>query len=117
MPTTTQTSEEWWINDQTPDNPFGKSEDYEAFLTYVGALNRSLTPAIAAQPLRINVHELNNHPDYKAAAIGALDLWSSVTPLRFEIVAPNWANPATAAPFPATAMSASASGSTTPSRT
>ncbi|GGF57198.1 hemolysin [Paracoccus acridae] len=86
MPTTTQTSEEWWINDQTPDNPFGKSEDYEAFLTYVGALNRSLTPAIAAQPLRINVHELNNHPDYKAAAIGALDLWSSVTPLRFEIV-------------------------------
>ncbi|MFC3631313.1 M10 family metallopeptidase C-terminal domain-containing protein [Paracoccus angustae] len=86
MPTMTQNSEEWWINDQTPDNPYGKSEDYEAFLDYLGALNRSLTPAIAAEPLRINVQELNNHPDYKAAAIGALSVWSSVTPLEFEIV-------------------------------
>ena len=84
--TSTQNTEEWWINDQTPDNPYGKSEDYDAFLDYLGALNRSLTPANAAEPLRINVHELNDHLDYKAAAVGALALWSSVTPLRFEIV-------------------------------
>ena len=67
---------QWWVNDQTPDNPFGKSDDYEAFLNYVGALNRSLTPAIAAGTLRINLHELNDHPDYKAAAIGALEAWT-----------------------------------------
>ena len=53
MPTPAQTSEEWWVNDQTPDNPFGKSDDYEAFLNYVGSLGRSLTPAIAQQPLVI----------------------------------------------------------------
>lgn len=86
MPSPVQTSDQWWVNDQTPDNPFGKSEDYEAFLNYVGALPRSLTPAIAQGVLRINVTELNNHPEYKAAAIGALTMWSSVTPLRFEIV-------------------------------
>ena len=86
MPTPAQTSEEWWVNDQTPDNPFGKSDDYEAFLNYVGSLGRSLTPAIAQQPLVINVTELNDHPDYKAAAIGALTMWSSVTPLEFQIV-------------------------------
>ncbi|WP_370470457.1 M10 family metallopeptidase C-terminal domain-containing protein [uncultured Paracoccus sp.] len=83
------------MNDQTPDNPYGKSDDYEAFLDYLGALNRSLTPAIAANPLRINVTELNDHPDYKAAAIGALSMWSSVTPLQFEIVDDAAWNPAT----------------------
>jgi Ca2+-binding RTX toxin-like protein len=86
MPHPSQTSDQWWINDQTPDNPFGKSEDYESFLNYLGALRRSLTPEIAAGTLRINVYDLNNHPDYKAAAIGALQMWSSVTPLKFEIV-------------------------------
>lgn len=86
MPSTTQTSDQWWVNDQTPDNPFGKSEDYEAFLDYVGALRRDITPEIASEPIVINVQELNNHPDYKAAAIGALQMWSSVTPLEFEIV-------------------------------
>lgn len=86
MPSQIQNEDQWWVNDQTPDNPYGKSEDYEAFLDYVGALNRSLTPEIAAEPLRINVHELGNHPDYKAAAIGALDMWAKVTPLQFEIV-------------------------------
>lgn len=86
MPSPVQTNDQWWVNDQTPDNPFGKSEDYEAFLNYVGALPRSLTPAIAQGVLRINVTELNDHPDYKAAAIGALQMWSTVTPLRFEIV-------------------------------
>jgi Ca2+-binding RTX toxin-like protein len=86
MPHPSQTSEQWWINDQTPDNPYGKSEDYESFLNYLGALRRSLTPEIAAGTLRINVYELNDHPDYKAAAIGALQMWSSVTPLKFEIV-------------------------------
>lgn len=85
MPSESQ-NEEWWVNDQTPDNPFGKSEDYDAFLNYVGALNRSLTPAIAQGTLKINVSELNNHPDYKAAAVGALTMWSQVTPLKFEIV-------------------------------
>lgn len=76
----------WYVNDQSPDNPYGKSEDYEAFLDYLGALDRSLTPEIAAEPLVINVTELNNHPDYKAAALGALELWAQVTPLRFTIV-------------------------------
>lgn len=38
MPFPTQMNDQWWVNDQTPDNPFGKSEDYEAFLDYVGAL-------------------------------------------------------------------------------
>ncbi|WP_299652638.1 M10 family metallopeptidase C-terminal domain-containing protein [uncultured Tateyamaria sp.] len=76
----------WWVNDQTPDNPFGKSEDYEAYLDYLGALPRSLTPEIAAEPLRINVSELSNHPDYQEAAVGALEMWASVTPFEFEIV-------------------------------
>lgn len=76
----------WWVNDQTPDNPYGKSEDYEAYLDYLGALNRSLTPEIAAEPLRINVEELSNHPDYQEAAVGALEMWASVAPFQFEIV-------------------------------
>ena len=79
-------NDQWWINDQTPDNPFGKSDDYEGYLRYLGALNRSLTPAIAAGTLRINVTELNDHPGYKAAAIGALETWATVTPLKFQIV-------------------------------
>jgi Ca2+-binding RTX toxin-like protein len=86
MPHPSQTSDQWWVNDQTPDNPYGKSEDYDSFLDYLGALGRSLTPAIAAGTLRINVYELNDHPEYKAAAIGALQMWSSVTPLKIEIV-------------------------------
>ncbi|MGF9763162.1 M10 family metallopeptidase C-terminal domain-containing protein [Microvirga sp. 0TCS3.31] len=86
MPNPSQPSDQWWVNDQTPDNPYGKSEDYESFLDYLGALGRSLTPEIAAGTLKINVYDLNDHPDYKAAAIGALQMWSSVTPLKFEIV-------------------------------
>ncbi|MGB3314605.1 MAG: hypothetical protein WBB85_09340, partial [Albidovulum sp.] len=86
MPNSTQESVQWWINDQTPDNPYGKSDDYDAFLDYLGALNRSLTPAIAADPLVINVSELSDHPDYMAAAVGALQMWASVTPLEFQIV-------------------------------
>nr|WP_284284148.1 M10 family metallopeptidase C-terminal domain-containing protein [Mesorhizobium amorphae] len=86
MPNPSQTSDQWWVNDQTPDNPYGKSEDYGSYLDYLGALPRSLTPAIAAGTLRINVSELNDHPDYKAAAIGALQMWASVIPLKFEIV-------------------------------
>ncbi|MFV0300512.1 MAG: M10 family metallopeptidase C-terminal domain-containing protein, partial [Paracoccus sp. (in: a-proteobacteria)] len=95
MPSPIQADEEWWVNDQTPDNPFGKSTDYDAFLDYLGALRRSLTPAIAAEPLVINVSELNDHPDFKAAAIGALQMWSSVTPLVFEIVDDRPFNPTT----------------------
>ncbi|MCV3274176.1 M10 family metallopeptidase C-terminal domain-containing protein [Roseobacter sinensis] len=79
-------SETWWVNDQTPANPFGKSDDYEAYLDYLGALPRSLTPDIAAEPLRINLSELSNHPDYQDAAVGALEMWASVTPFEFEIV-------------------------------
>lgn len=86
MPNASPTNGPWWVNDQTPDDPYGKSHDYEAFLDYLGALGRSLTPEIAAGPLRINVTELNDHPEYKAAAIGALEMWSQVTPLQFEIV-------------------------------
>jgi Ca2+-binding RTX toxin-like protein len=86
MPIPTPTNGQWWVNDQTPDNPYGKSDDYEGFLDYLGALDRSLTPAIAQGTLRINLHELNDHPDYKAAAIGALEGWAAVTPLKFVIV-------------------------------
>ncbi|AGS25564.1 hypothetical protein REMIM1_PE00478 (plasmid) [Rhizobium etli bv. mimosae str. Mim1] len=81
-----QTADEWWVNDQTPDDPYGKSEDYEAFLDYLGALPSSLTAEIAAGTLRVNLYDLNDHPEYKAAAIGALKMWPSVTPLKFEIV-------------------------------
>ena len=77
---------EWWVNDQTPDNPFGKSEDYEPYLDYLGALSRSITPEIAAEPMRINVQELENHPDYQESAIGALEVWAATTPFQFEIV-------------------------------
>lgn len=86
MPATTDSNTDWWTDDQTPENPFGKSEDYEGFLDYLGALGRSLTPEIAAEPLVINLTGLNDHPAYKDAAIGALEMWSSVTPLQFEIV-------------------------------
>ncbi len=86
MPNTSQSNDPWFVNDQTPDNPFGKSDDYGSFLDYLGALDRSLTPEIAAGTLRVNVSELDDHPEYKAAAIGALQMWSSVTPLKFEIV-------------------------------
>jgi Ca2+-binding RTX toxin-like protein len=95
MPVSTPTSDQWWVNDQSPDNPFGKSEDYEAFLTYLSDLDRSLTADLAAGPLRINLTDLNDHPDYKEAAIGALEAWSSVTPLEFEIVDDAAFNPAT----------------------
>jgi hypothetical protein len=86
MPNPIQMSDQWWVNDQTPDNPFAKSADYEAYLDYLGALDRSLTPEIAAGPLRINVSELNDHPEFKVAAIGALQSWASVTALEFVIV-------------------------------
>jgi Ca2+-binding RTX toxin-like protein len=86
MPSSSQINDQWWINDQTPDNPYDKSDDYEAYLDYLGALDRSLTPEIAAGTLRINVSELNDHPEFKAAAIGTLTMWASVTPLKFEIV-------------------------------
>jgi Ca2+-binding RTX toxin-like protein len=79
-------NQDWANTDQSPDNPYGKSTDYESFLGYLGALPRPLTPTQAHQPITINVSELNNHPDYKAAAIGALQQWAAVTPLQFTIV-------------------------------
>lgn len=54
MPPVNQTNDEWWVNEQTPDNLFGKSEDCEAYLDYLGAPDRSLTPEIAAEPLVIS---------------------------------------------------------------
>src|SRR5882757_8195024 len=72
-----QALNDWQNIDQTPDNPYNKDTDYEAFLTYLGALTRPLTPAQAQSPLVVNVSELNNHPDYKEAAIGALQMWST----------------------------------------
>ena len=81
-----QTTPDWVVNDQTPDNPYGKSTDYEAYLDYLGALKTKLTPEIAAGTIKINVFELNDHPDFKAAAIGALEQWASSTGLEFEIV-------------------------------
>ena len=86
MPPSSQNSDQWWVNDQTPDNPYGKSDDYDAYLDYLGALDRSLTPEIAAGPLRINVSELGDHPEFQASAVGALRMWASVTPLQIEIV-------------------------------
>ncbi|EJN01629.1 M10 family metallopeptidase C-terminal domain-containing protein [Phyllobacterium sp. YR531] len=72
--------------DQTPDNPFGKSTDYEAFLDRLGTLSRQLTPEMAANPIKINLEELNDHPEYKLSAQQALEQWSAVTPLKFEFV-------------------------------
>ena len=81
-----QTTPDWVINDQTPDNPYGKSTDYEAYLKYLGDLKRPLTPEMAQSPLKINVFELNDHPEFKAAAIGALEQWASTSGLQFEII-------------------------------
>lgn len=78
--------DDWQNIDQTPENPFNKSTDYEAFLDYLGALNRPLTVEQAHQPISVNLEEMNDHPEYKQAAIGALQQWSAVTPLQFELV-------------------------------
>lgn len=86
MPTPAQDDAQWWVNDSTPENPYGKSEDYEGFLNYLGALRRSLTPELAQGELRINLTELNDHPDYKAAAIAALEAWEATTGLKFTVV-------------------------------
>ena len=83
MPDTTPN---WVVNDQTPDNPYGKSADYEAYLDYLGALQRKLTPEMAQGVIKINVFGLNDHPDYKAAAIGALEQWASTTGFTFKII-------------------------------
>ena len=48
-------TQDWMNTDQSPDNPYGKSTDYEGFLGYLGDLDRPLTPEIAAQPITINV--------------------------------------------------------------
>ncbi len=77
---------DWITNNQTPSNPYDKSTDYETYLNYLGALKTKLTPELAAGTIRINVFDLNDHPDYKAAAIGALQQWSSTAGLKFEIV-------------------------------
>lgn len=76
----------WQNIDQAPANPFGKDTDYEGFLDYLGALRRPLTPALAQGTLKVNLYDLNDHPDYKAAAIAALQQWSATTPMKFEIV-------------------------------
>ncbi|MGK9167550.1 M10 family metallopeptidase C-terminal domain-containing protein [Inquilinus limosus] len=76
----------WQNIDQTPDNPYGKDTNYETYLNYLGALSRPLTPEQAQSPIVVNVSELADHPDYMEAAIGALEMWSAVTPLQFEIV-------------------------------
>ena len=48
---------------------------------------RVCTVAIMGNPPNIiNVSDLNDHPGYKDAAVGALEMWSSVTPLEFEVV-------------------------------
>lgn len=92
----TQDQIDHWQNiDQTPANPFGKDTNYETFLDYLGALQRPLTPTQAQGPIVVNVSDLNDHPDYKAAAIAALHQWSSVTPLQFIIVDDRPYNPAT----------------------
>ncbi len=44
MPSPIQINDQWWVNDQTSDNPSGKNKDCEAFLDYVGTLTRGLTP-------------------------------------------------------------------------
>jgi hypothetical protein len=94
--TFTQDQIDHWQNiDQTPANPFGKDTNYETFLDYLGALQRPLTPTQAQGPIVVNVSDLNDHPDYKAAAIAALHQWSSVTPLQFIIVDDRPYNPAT----------------------
>ncbi|WP_186002606.1 M10 family metallopeptidase C-terminal domain-containing protein [Mycobacterium sp. KBS0706] len=85
----------WQNIDQTPDNPFNKDTNYETFLTYLGALNRPLTPAMAQSPIVVNLSELSDHPAYLEAATGALQMWSAVTPLQFTIVTDRPFNAAT----------------------
>src|SRR5688572_8575491 len=66
--------------DQKPENLFDKSTDYEAFMTRLTSLRsgRSITNASAARTIRIDLEELNDHPDYKEAARQALLQWSAV---------------------------------------
>ncbi len=49
MPYPSQTNDQWWINDQTPDNPFEKGEDCEAFADYAGVLDRSPMSEMASR--------------------------------------------------------------------
>lgn len=81
-----QATPDWVVNDQTPDNPYGKSTDYESYLDYLGDLQRKLTPEMAQGTIRINVSELNDHADFKAAAIGALHQWEATSGLKFDII-------------------------------
>lgn len=85
----------WQNIDQTPDNPYNKDTNYETFLDYLGALQRPLTPEMAQSPIVVNLSELSDHPDYLEAAIGALQMWSSVTPLQFQIVTDRPYDPST----------------------
>ncbi len=76
----------WVTNNQTPNNPYDKSADYEGYLDYLGALTSKVTPDLAAGVIKINVFDLNDHPDFKAAAIGALEQWASTTGFTFQII-------------------------------
>lgn len=62
MPSSSQTTDPWRINDQGSENPYVKSGGYEPRLDGPGALGDSLTAKIAAEWLAIDVTERSDHP-------------------------------------------------------
>lgn len=82
--------------DQTPDNPYSKLADYEAFMTKLGSnnnriaqfLKRDLDPdTVEVQArIKVNLEALNFDPQFREGARRALEQWSAVTPLQFELV-------------------------------
>lgn len=61
MPSSSQTTDQWWVNDHTSKNPCIESNDATC-LDYPGALDDSLTANIAAEWFVIKVAKLNDHP-------------------------------------------------------
>lgn len=62
MPSSSQTTDQWRITDQTSEKPCVKSNGYKACLDDPGTLDDSFTAKIAAEWRVIHVAELNDHP-------------------------------------------------------
>lgn len=62
MPPLTQTNDQWWVNDQVPDNPFAKSEDYEFGLDHPGLCNAAFCPGtVTRRSVRKGMLAFTNH--------------------------------------------------------
>lgn len=61
MPSSSQTTDPWRINDQRSENPYVKSGGYEPCFDDPDALDDSLTAKIAAEWLVIDVTERSDH--------------------------------------------------------